>query len=121
MTELTSLASEIGYEPLTQQPLWYHLNIGMFQEQVNEINKKVKAGYYDLVLFESVPSLNNFYPYDVLCELKKNYFHYDSFPAPRKLEDSHIDIFIQSDLATQYAVKSVILMTTQSDLKNQCK
>lgn len=102
MTELTSLANEIGYTPLTQQPLWYHLNIGMFQKQVEEINEKVKAGYYDLILFESIPSLNNFNPYEVLDVVEKKYIHYDSFLAPRRLEDSTIDVFINPDLAEQF-------------------
>lgn len=105
MSELTSLAAEIGYTPLTQQPLWYHLNIGMFQKQVNEINLKVNNKYYDLVLFERVPSLNNFYPYEVLDELKMKYVLVNSFIAPRKLEDSYIDVFVQSDLAGQYGLK----------------
>jgi hypothetical protein len=104
MTELTSLAKEIGYTPLTGQPLWYHLNIGMFQKQVEEINEKVKAGYYDLILFESIPSLNNFYPYEVLDAAKQKYFHFDSFLAPRRLEDSSIDVFINPDLAEQLKI-----------------
>lgn len=107
MSELTSLANEIGYTPLTQQPLWYHLNIGMFQKQVDEFNVKVHDGYYDLVLFERVPSLNNFYPYEVLDELKKKYILVDTFLAPRKLEDSHIDVFVQPDLVTKFGLKSL--------------
>lgn len=105
MSELTSLAYEMDYTPLTQQPLWYHLNIGMFQKQVDEFNLKVRDGYYDLVLFERVPSLNNFYPYEVLHELKKKYVLVDTFLAPRKLEDSHIDVFVHPDLAAQFGLK----------------
>jgi len=104
MSELTSLAHEIGYTPLIQQPLWYHLNIGMFKKQVDEFNLKVRDGYYDLVIFERVPSLNNFYPYEVLDELKKKYIHVDTFLAPRKLEDSHIDVFVHPDLAMKFAL-----------------
>lgn len=107
MSELTSLAYEMGYTPLTQQPLWYHLNIGMFQKQVDEFNLKVHDGYYDLVLFERVPSLNNFYPYEVLDELKKKYVQVDSFLAPRKLEDSYIDVFVHPDLAAQFELKPI--------------
>jgi hypothetical protein len=105
MTELTSLAKEIGYTPLTQQPLWYHLNIGIFDREVAEINQKVANGYYDIVLFQSIPSLNNFYPYEVLDKLKENYFYYDSFLAPRKLEDSNIQVFIRPDLADQFGLQ----------------
>lgn len=105
MTELTSLAKEIGYTPLTNQPLWYHLNIGIFEREIIEINRRVAAGYYDLVLFQSIPSLNNFYPYDVLDQLRDSYINYDTFLAPRKLEDSHIDVFIHPDLAVQFGLK----------------
>lgn len=107
MTELTSLAQEIGYTPLTNQPLWYHLNIGMFKKQVDEINERIKNQYYDVVLFEDIPSLNNFNPYEVLAALKENYFYYDKFLAPRKLEDSTIDIFIRPELAIQFEMNPV--------------
>ncbi|MCB0493073.1 MAG: hypothetical protein KDC93_11735 [Cyclobacteriaceae bacterium] len=107
MTELTSLAREIGYTPLTQQPLWYHLNIGIFEREVEEINQKVAEGYYDMVLFQSIPSLNNFYPYKVLDKLKEKYFLYDTFLAPRKLEDSNIQVFIRPNLAKQFELKQV--------------
>jgi len=108
MSELTFLAYEIGYSPLTNQPLWYHLNVGMFQKQVDEINRKVNEGYYDLVLFQSIASLPTFYPQAISDELKKKYLLYDTFEAPRKLEDSSIDVFINPDLAKAYALRSVI-------------
>jgi hypothetical protein len=104
LSELTFLAHEIGYTPLTQQPLWYHLNIGIFEAEVKEINKKVQDKQYDLVLFEGIPSLNNFYPYAIQDELKKHYFYLGTFLAPRQLEDSTIDIFIHPDLAAQYGL-----------------
>ena len=107
MSELTFLAYEIGYTPLTDQPLWYHMNIGMFQKQVDEINRKVQEGYYDLVLFQSIESLPTFYPLTISDELKKKYLLYDTFAAPRKLEDSSIDVFINPDLASQYGLKPV--------------
>lgn len=95
MTELTSLAFELKYEPLRNQPLWYHLNIGIFQKEVDEFINKIDSGFYDLVLFESVPSLNNFYPYQVRDKLIEKYELVDSFAAPRKIEDSTIEVFIK--------------------------
>lgn len=102
MSELTPLAHEIGYVPLTQQPLWYHLNIGIFQKEVDEFKSKVGNKVYDLVLFERIPSLTEFYPTEVWQELRKNYVQVDTFLAPRKLEDSQIDVFVHPDLAAQY-------------------
>ncbi len=107
MTELTFLAYEIPYTPLINQPLWYHMNVGMFQKQVDQFNRNIQEGYYDLVLFQSIESLPTFYPLPILDELKKKYLLYDSFGAPRKLEDSSIDIFIHPDLATRYGLKPV--------------
>jgi hypothetical protein len=97
MSELTSLAYEIGYTPLTEQPLWYHLNIGMFEKEVVEINRNIQSGLYDLVLFEDIPSLTNFYPYATLDVLKENYILVDTFLSPRKEDDSHIYVFLRPD------------------------
>lgn len=97
MTELTTLAYELKYEPQINQPLWYHLNIGMFQKEVEEFVYKVDNEIYDLVLFESIPSLNNFYPYKVRDKLLEKYKLIDSFSAPRKIEDSIIEVFIKND------------------------
>lgn len=93
MSELTPLAHELGYTPLTSQPLWYHLNIGMFDQQVEEFKARVKAGYYDLVLFEDIPSLTEFYPYEVRDQLRKDYELRDRFLAPRALGDSYIEVY----------------------------
>lgn len=106
MSELTPLAYEIGYTPLTHHPLWFHLNIGIFEKEVNEINKLVREGFYDMVLFESIPSLTDFYPYAIRDQLLQDYTRIDSFLAPRKLEDSIIEVFVHPDLASRYGLKS---------------
>jgi hypothetical protein len=107
MSELTFLAHEIGYTPLTGQPLWYHMDIGMFQKQVDEISHNIQEGYYDLVLFQTIESLPTFYPLPILDELEKKYFLYDKFAGPRKLEDSFVEVFINPELASSYALKPV--------------
>jgi len=38
------------------------------------------------VLFENIPSLNNFYPFRVRQVLRQQYRLQDSFPAPRRGE-----------------------------------
>lgn len=95
MSELTFLAHEFGYTPLTQQPLWYHLSVGIFDKEVDEISKKIKNNYYDIVLFEDIPSLNNFYPYSLRDDLRLHYIKKDQFLAPRKLEDSWIEVYVK--------------------------
>jgi len=106
MSELTPLAHEAGYVPVIKQPLWYHLNIGIFQKEVDEFKTKVRNKQYDLVLFERIPSLTEFNPTEVLIELRSNYVHIDTFLAPRKLEDSHIDVFVHPELAAHYNLKT---------------
>lgn len=99
MSELTPLAHELGFTPLTGQPLWYHLNIGMFNQQVEEFNQRVQNEYYDLVLFEDIPSLTEFYPYEVREELLKSYELKDRFLAPRALGDSYIEVYTRKSNA----------------------
>jgi hypothetical protein len=112
MSELTFLAYEMGYTPQKDQALWYHLNIGIFKREVDALKQRIKDGYYDLVLFEDIPGLTHFYPYELRDELEKDYFLYDNFLAPRKLEDSFIDVYVRPDLATRYGLTPVRGRTT---------
>lgn len=86
MTELTPLAAEIPFELErgSHYPLWYHKGVGMFDKETNMFCDRIENKYYDLVLFEYIPYLNNFYPYKVREYLEKNYKKIDSFVAPRK-------------------------------------
>ncbi|HMF71041.1 MAG TPA: hypothetical protein VK616_06180 [Flavitalea sp.] len=104
MSELTFLAKELNYVPLTDHPLWFHVNIGMFQKEIDEINQKVKDRYYDVVLFEDIPSLTEFYPYQVRDQLELYYKSHGKFLAPRKLEDSSIEVFINESVNEEYAL-----------------
>ncbi len=85
MSELTPLAVEIPYKLKkgTQYPLWYHLGVGMFNKQAELFEKEVSEKEYDLVLFEHIPTLNNFYPFRIRDSLTVHYRKIDSFPAPR--------------------------------------
>jgi hypothetical protein len=86
MSELTPLAAVIPYEPEKGpgHPLWYHLGVAMFNREAGNFEKKIAAKYYDLVLFETVPGLNNFYPFRVRDSLRIHYRKVDSFYAPRR-------------------------------------
>jgi hypothetical protein len=86
MSELTPLAAEIPFslEASPSYPLWYHKGVAMFQKETDTFCNRIKGQYYDLVLFEYIPYLNNFYPYEVRDCLQSNYKKIDSFPAPRK-------------------------------------
>jgi len=95
MSELTSLAHEIPFKPLTNQPMWFHQTVSIFQKEVDEFCVKVANKEYDLVLFESVSTKEaiNFYPEDVLKCLQTNYRYEFTFLAPRTPEESYIHVF----------------------------
>lgn len=98
MTELTPLTVEMPYQLQTGPniPLWYHLGVSMFNKQAGEYEKKILSKHYDLVLFEYVPHLNNFYPFRVRDTLLYHYQKIDSFPAPRKGDtQGTIEVFIK--------------------------
>ena len=86
MTELTPLAAEVPFklETGSYYPLWYHLGVGMFNQQAQLFEDRIRNHYYDLVLFEYIPNLNNFYPFRVRDSLKLHYNLVDSFEAPRR-------------------------------------
>lgn len=86
MTELTPLAVEMPYRLETgpQTPLWYHLGVSMFNREAEMYEQRIRNKEYDLVLFEYIPSLNNFYPFRIRNTLLKEYRRIDSFPAPRR-------------------------------------
>jgi hypothetical protein len=86
MSELTPLAVEIPFklERGPEIPLWYHLGVAMFNKQAVMYEDKIAKKQYDLVLFEYIPSLNNFYPFRVRDSLKVHYKMVDSIYAPRR-------------------------------------
>jgi hypothetical protein len=99
MSELTPLAEEIPFqlEKNAQLPLWYHLGVGMFNRQADTFETRIKQHYYDLVLFEYIPTLNNFYPFRVRDSLRQEYRLVDSFLAPRRGPETkgQIEVYIK--------------------------
>lgn len=85
MSELTFLAAELPYdlERNPKAPLWHHLGVGMFNEQLHMYEERIRNNYYDLVLFEYIPDLNNFFPFAIRDALKSYYKQVDDFDAPR--------------------------------------
>jgi hypothetical protein len=100
MSELTPLAREIPYrlERNPGLPLWYHLGVGMFNRQADSFSVRIREHYYDLVLFEYIPNLNNFYPFRIRDSLHCHYSQVDSFPAPRRGLETNgvIEVFVRN-------------------------
>lgn len=95
MSELTSLAYEIGFTPLINQPMWFHQTVSIFQKEVDWFCNNVKNKEYDVVIFESVSpkEVINFYPEDVRKCLEQHYKFEFSFLAPRHPEESYVYVF----------------------------
>ncbi|MCG8475109.1 MAG: hypothetical protein MI784_06510 [Cytophagales bacterium] len=98
MTELTPLAAELGYIPDTQQPLWYHVGVSIFDKEIAELAKRIKVNRYDLVLYQHIPMLSDFYPSELRKVLKEEYRLIDTFQAPRPVNyggESYIEVFVR--------------------------
>ncbi|GEP98608.1 hypothetical protein [Chitinophaga cymbidii] len=96
LSELTPLDQAIGYKQETghQIPLWHHLGVGMFNRQLADYNEKIRNKYYDVVVFEYAPTLNNFFPFAIRDELKRHYRQVDSFLAPRRPTNATIEVYV---------------------------
>jgi hypothetical protein len=99
MSELTPLAAEIPFklERGKGHPLWYHLGVGSFNREAATFEWQIANKTYDLVLFEHVPALNNFYPFRVRDSLQMHYRKVDSFYAPRRgaLTMGMIEVYVR--------------------------
>ncbi len=95
MSELTSLAYEVPFTPLINQPMWFHQTVSIFDKEVAWFCQNVRNYEYDVVIFESVSpkEVINFYPEDVHAELRKYYNYEFTFLAPRTPEESYIHVF----------------------------
>ena len=99
MSELTPLAYAMNYklEVGDNYPLWYHKGVSMFDREEEKIIQKIENQYYDLVLFEYIPFLNNFYPFNVRDALLKHYQKTDEFLAPRRPTNVNIEVYVKKE------------------------
>jgi hypothetical protein len=69
----------------------------MFNRQADTFGIRIQKHYYDLVLFEYIPTLNNFYPFRIRDSLKLHYLQVDSFMAPRRGPETKgvIEVFVR--------------------------
>jgi hypothetical protein len=98
MTELTPLAAELPFalEKGPDYPLWFHKGVASFDKETDMFVRRIQSSYYDIVLYEYIPYLNNFYPYKVREALLQHYELADRFTAPRKpTTDAWIEVFVK--------------------------
>jgi hypothetical protein len=95
MSELTSLAYDFNFKLETgfNYPLWFHRNVAFFDREVVLFCQRINNTEYDLILFQDIPELNNFYPYEVQECIKENYKLEFKFLAPRIPNTSYIEVY----------------------------
>ena len=98
MTELTPLVQILDYqlETGTDYPLWFHHGVSMFDREVAMFCRAIENQAYDLVLFETIPNLNNFYPEQVRDCIRQHYRQTDRFLAPRVKHNAHVEVYVRS-------------------------
>jgi len=97
MTELTPLDYEFGYKLETGEnyPLWDHLGVCLFNKQCDDFCNKIKNGKYDVVLFENIPSLNNFFPFRIRDSLQVYYYIIEIRRPPRRPTNGTIEVYVK--------------------------
>ena len=95
MSELTPLAHEVPFQLERGVPLWYHLGVGMFESELAAYRAKITSSYYDVVIYEHLPNLNNFYPFVIRQDLQEHYQQVRAFEAPRSLYLGTIEIYFR--------------------------
>jgi hypothetical protein len=95
MTELTPLVQILGYklESGADYPLWFHYGVSMFDREVDRFCQKIEDHEYDLILFETIPNLNDFYPSAVRNCILQHYQLQERFLAPRVKHNAHIEVY----------------------------
>ena len=98
MSELTPLAQILGYTPEKGPgyPLWFHYGVSMFDREVAMFCRAIEEQTYDVVLFETIPNLNNFYPEQVRDCIRQHYRQTDRFLAPRVKHNAHVEVYVRS-------------------------
>lgn len=68
----------------------------MFDREVAMFCRAIEEQTYDLVLFETIPNLNNFYPEQVRDCIRQHYRQTDRFLAPRVKHNAHVEVYVRS-------------------------
>ncbi|MBK6266519.1 hypothetical protein JKA74_15850 [Marivirga sp. S37H4] len=96
MSNLTFLAAELNYEPETGKdfPLWYHRGVALFDREVDMLCEKLNKAEYDLVLFEDMPNVDNFFPYEVIECAQNKYQRVDKFLSPTGYISDSVEVYV---------------------------
>ncbi len=73
-----------------------HLNVAMFDKELQFFEDRINDKYYDMILFEVIPDLNNFYPFRIRDALQENYQRVDVFQAPRDKTYEIVEVYVKN-------------------------
>lgn len=96
MSQLTFLAYEMNFIPEANQrhPLWYHKGVNLFDREIDYLCDQISKGTYDIIIFQDVPLLRNYFPYEV-TECAESYYEKKfDFPSNWTYADSMIEVYV---------------------------
>lgn len=100
MSNLSMLAYELGYIPENgiKSPLWYHQGVAFFDREEKMLCGNIQNGKYDIIIFEDMPDVDNFFPYAVReCALENaRYTLVDRFLSPTGYATDSVNVYIKT-------------------------
>ncbi len=98
MSNLTFLAYELNYTPERGQnfPLWFHKGVALFDREVEMLCNKVDNSEYDLIIFEDMPDVDNFFPYEVKECALQNYKKIVKFISPTGYKTDSVEVYVKN-------------------------
>ncbi len=100
MSNLSMLAYELKYIPDhgVNFPLWYHKGVALFPREEKMLCENISSGKYDLILFEDMPDVDNFFPYAVRdCAVDGGrYKLVDRFISPTGYATDSVNVYIKT-------------------------
>ncbi len=98
MSQLTFLAYEMNFIPeaSSRQPLWYHRGVNVFDKEVEYLCEQVRKQEYDIIIFQDIPKLRDYFPHDVINCAKNYYSKEFDFRSSWTHSDSLIEVYISN-------------------------
>ncbi|MBL7856255.1 MAG: hypothetical protein JNM57_01095 [Cyclobacteriaceae bacterium] len=97
LSNLTPLAYEWSYAPQSGKtfPLWFHKGVAFFDRERDLLCNKVEQSEFDLILFEVMPDVDSFFPFEVRTCIQQHYQLVNSFLAPTGYRSDYIEVYIR--------------------------
>jgi hypothetical protein len=95
MSQLTFMAYEMNFIPeaSSSQPLWYHKGVNVFEREIDFLCRQIQENAYDIIIFQDIPKLRDYFPYEVFDCAQKEYNKEFEFPSTWTHADSKIWVF----------------------------